>query len=365
MRRWALLVLPVLVLAYGCTGGHENQETGPVQSLISNQPEFKEWQSLFRIGTPEFYGVDGPAEHPLAWISPIQVGPGPRNSIIVLEDRTPDIKVLYPGGEVLSLGRGLGSGPAEFRDLFGAAWNEQVGILIADGPNQRITLFTEDGEYVRDLHPETTCDQLALSGTRLWATAFAGSIPDRVFGIDVGTGDVQVEVGGLYTEEPWANSRFSVKANIAATDSHLFVSVSYPYEIQEYDNDGKLIAIFGRRVDWLGPPEEMDLGPFGTSMAPKGGTVGRIAVLPDGRTMVQLYRRKTVGTLPNGLPDIESTMYYDIFSAEGRWLTTIPGEALLPGARTGAWTIASDGAFWSIVWGDFPRIARVPLGFVR
>jgi len=357
MTEW----LSILLLAAFCgTGvpGYSGAEQH-VEPLISQEPKHEDWRDLFALGSPSAFGVEGPLEHPHAWITPVVVVPGPEHGVIVLEDNTADIKLVLPDGEVRAFGHGKGSGPGEFRDLFGAAWSRELGILIADGPNRRITQFQEDGSYVGDIHPNVSYYRIAVSGRHLWMSTF-GPTPDRAYLLDASSGEVLTEVGGRYESEPWAG-RLGILGWIVADGDHVLISVSYPYEVQRYDTEGRLRGVFGRVVNWLGPPEELDLGAYGKSVTPEGGMIGDIAVLPEVGYMVRIARREWVGTYSNGLPRSESTPYFDVFSREGVWLTTIPGQDLLPRERIGPWTIASDRAFWCIVFGDYYRLIRLPI----
>ena len=351
------ILVPVVLLCIGALSCARTDK--PIVPNISQEALYRDWREFLDIGSPTFFGVEGPLEHPHAWISPRVLAPGPNGSVIVLEDSTPDVKVLFPDGRVLALGNGTGSGPGEFRDLFGAAWSEDLGILIADGPNRRITQFNEEGSYLGDIHPSISHYRLAASGRHLWTTSFP-PISDQAYLLDTESGEVLREVGGRYISEPWAENR-NIQGSIAAQEDYLLVAVSYPYEIQRYNTRGELTAVFGRSVDWLKAPKEMDMGPLGKMMSLDGGSVGGIALLLDDSIVVCLTRVEWIGTYPNGIPQAERTPIYDVFSLTGDWLTTIPGEQLLPDVRIGPWTIADDGAFWCVVWGEFDRVARVPL----
>ena len=107
----------------------------------------------------------------------------------------------------------------------------------------------------------------------------------------------------------------------------------------------------------------IQMGSLGSSYSPKGGQVGRANSLPNGDVMVSLYKSEPIGTTSTGFPRFDTTLYFDLFTQDGEWLTTIPSQDLLPDNRIGIWTIATDGAFWGVVFGDYQRIVRLQLSF--
>lgn len=141
-----VISLPLFMLALAgsaCGRKAEHSQLAPDVPFISLEPEYEDWREVLEAGEPRFFGVEGPADHPLVWIHPIHLAPGPENGVIVLEDRSVDIKLVHPEeGVITAYGKGMGSGPGEFRDTFSSVWVPGTGILVADGPNQRITLFT-------------------------------------------------------------------------------------------------------------------------------------------------------------------------------------------------------------------------------
>ncbi len=332
-----------------------------VSPLISTEPLHEEWQEVLELGEATFFGVEGPADHPLMWFSPIDLAPGPGHGVIVTEESEPDVKLLGPAGNVIATyGNGFGSGPGEFRDTICSVWIPGTGVLVADGPNNRISVFTENGDYVREIHPKVRTHVLAVSAGRLWTSSWLSSAIDRVVILDLETGEALKELGGRYRDEPWAE-RFRANCCLSGVRDRMLLSVPYPYEIQHYSPDGDLLGLFGRRVHGLGPPEEIDFGAGRVLCMSRGGQVGHVAVFPDSHSLVAFYEHIESGTVAGGGTRIEYVGYFDLFTPEETWLTTIPEADLLPGHEIGAWTIATDGAFWGVVFGEFPRIVRVPL----
>lgn len=364
MRSATIILLLLIVLGViACDQNAEVSQEGFVEALISSEPLQENWREIVEIGEPQFFGVEEPADHPLAWISPIHLAPGPENGIVVLEDREPDIKLVHPEkGVITTYGKGRGSGPGEFQNTTSSVWVPGTGILVRDGPNQRITVFTEAGVYVRDIHPPRTCSILAFSNGHLWASPSISNVIDRAFIIDIKTGEILREVGGRYMSAPWAES-YMTRCSLTGSRFGILLAVKYPYEIHAYDSGGDLQRIFGREAKWLGPPEELSMGSFGSSYSPKGGQVGRANYFPIGVVIVSLYKSEPIGTTSTGFPLFDTTLYFDLFTQDGEWLTTIPSQDLLPDNRIGIWTIATDGAFWGVVFGDYQRIVRLQLSF--
>ena len=217
MKAWVIkeadILLPFFVLTLAgsaCGRRAELSQLDPDVPFISPEPEYEDWREVLEAGEPRFFGVEEPADHPLLWIHPVHMTPGPENGVIVLEDRLVDIKLVHPEeGVITAYGKGMGSGPGEFRDTFSSVWAPGTGILVADGPNQRITVFTEAGEYVRDIHPEITCHTLAYSGGYLWSSTIVSNVIDRAYIIDIETGKVLKEIGGRYSDASWAESFLS------------------------------------------------------------------------------------------------------------------------------------------------------------
>lgn len=345
----------------GCDKDNELSQSIADEPIISKEPLHQNWREIVEVGEPQFFGVEEPADHPLAWISPIHLAPGPENSVVVLEDREVDIKLVHPDkGVITTYGKGRGSGPGEFQDTVSSVWVPGTGILVRDGPNQRITVFTEAGTYVRDIHPPMTCSILAFSNGYLWASPSISNVIDRAFILDIETGEILREVGGRYISAPWSESYWT-RCSLTGSRFGILLAVKYPYEIHAYESDGDLKRIFGREAKWLGPPEQLNLGSLGSSYSPKGGQVGRANYFPNGIVMVSVYKSEPIGTSSTGFPRFDTTLYFDLFTQNGEWLTTIPGEDLLPDLRIGVWTITTDGAFWGVVFGDYHRIVRMLL----
>lgn len=366
VKMQSVTILLISYLVFSSIACDRKADVSPgdfVESLISLEPLYEDWQEAIEVGEPQFFGVEDPADHPMAWISLTHLAPGLENGIFVIQDGTVDVKLLHPEkGVVTTYGQGKGSGPGEFLDPKSSVWVPDIGILVNDYQNHRITIFTEAGGYIRDIQPRVTCRILAFSNSYLWAIPGLSNVIDRAFILDIETGNLLREVGGRYENAHWSES-FLSSSRLTGSPLGILLSVKYPYEVHAYDSNGDLKRIFGREVKWLGPPEQLNMGSLGSTISPKGGQVSRACYFPNGFVMVKLVKAEPIGSATTGFPRFDTTLYFDLFTQNGEWLTTIPGGDLLPDLSIGAWTIASDGAFWGVIFGDYHRIVRLQLSF--
>ena len=113
----------------------------------------------------------------------------------------------------------------------------------------------------------------------------------------------------------------------------------------------------------VGPPTA-EVNAYGTLWAPQGGVLSGVATFPNGVVIRSLDRMHKGETLPSGLSRITRETSFDLFSLAGEWMTEVPAEAMdLSKSITGAWSIATDGAFWITVVGDCYKVVRYEIQF--
>ncbi len=342
MKKSAITFIVFLMSSYSLTA----QE---VQPTISRVPVVANYLDVLEISETHHYGVYEPADSPEAWGSIYHLSPGPRAGVLITDPRMNSVYLVVPGeGVVQTFGGGVGDGPGEFRYATTSAWNGLNEILIADRSQLRTTVFNLDGEYQRSFQIHEAFRITISSGEILWVTGNSFAMPDRIRRYDTSSGEYLGEVGGRYQDEPWGNA--PIFGNVVSSPARIFAQNSYPYEIVEYSPDGQVESIFGRQARWLDPPEEDENG----VLSQRGGSIRGIGCLPDGTVIVFLWKR-----IDNEEFTIEG--YFDLFTASGAWLTTIPANDLRENTMAARFTVASDGALWIYWAGDYPTVTRYHL----
>lgn len=362
MLRLALILLMLLSQACSQQGGETDSDE--VIPFISKTPLVQDWQEVLAIEQTHIFGVEGPIDHPEAWIRIVGLKPGPKGTVLVLDWEANRVCALDPEhGVVTQYGYGSGSGPGELMTPSSMAWVPGVGILVHSRPLQRITVFNEEGRYLRDIHPDRRIYDIESAGAdRIWIQPLNSSAVDRVFLADIESGEIIEEIGGRHSGQPW-NDKLMLGCRIASTGDGLLVSTQYPYEVMRCDNSGRLLSVIGREVKWLDPPGPRDWGPQSSNWDVTTGMVGRAILFPNGVVMVELNRMIRNRISSSGFPLFERQTWYDFFTPEGEWLTTIPADILFGDQSHGAYTVTNDGAFWAMVVADYHQVARFVIQF--
>jgi hypothetical protein len=165
MRRSACLLLPALLLLGGCQGDAGHFHGGPMQidsagiTIIRNVSPSGEWtlapEPELTLGTLE----GGPTE--FFRVRDMAFLPGDR--FAVANGGTEEIRIFSLEGHHLATVGRPGAGPGEFRGLI---WLKAIGdsLLAYDGGNDRLTVRSSLGEYVRSFRLEWESGILTPAG---------------------------------------------------------------------------------------------------------------------------------------------------------------------------------------------------------
>jgi len=365
-QMFRIVTIALLLLFSACSERDRDTSSGEIIPRISSVPLIEDWQDVLTIERTHTFGVEGPAEHPEAWIDINSIKPGPRGTVLILDSGANRVDALdYERGIVGHYGYGPGSGPGELRAPSCMAWVPSVGVLVYSPPLQRITVFDMEGNYLRDIHPDRLTHDIATAGEKqIWIQPPNASDVDRVFLVDIESGDTMGEIGGRHTGQPW-NDRLYLGCRITSTEDGLLVSTRYPYEVLHYEYPGRLLSVIGRKTPWLDPPGPRDWGPPSQNWNVKTGYVGRAFLFHSGMMMVELNQMIRTGTSPSGIPIVKLRTWFDFFTPGGDWLTTVPGDILFGDQNHGAITVTTDDAFWVMLAADHHQVVRFVFRFKR
>jgi hypothetical protein len=132
------------------------------------------WQigdASFRVGA-----MDGAEEVTFGRISDIAVGPDGR--VYVLDFQAKDVRVFDAAGAFLFRFGRPGEGPGEFSWPDGLEFTPEGDVAVRDARLFRITLFSADGDYLRDFRIQRPYPQ-SLGGENFWITD-DGTLVDRL-----------------------------------------------------------------------------------------------------------------------------------------------------------------------------------------
>jgi len=192
-----------------------------------------------------------------------------------------------------------GEGPGEFLDPVSiAVAKDSNQIYISDMGNRRLTIFTQDFNYKHSF-PINTFYFDVVSGPNKTVIAFFYQLflrsEDLLIHIFDETGKQISEFCSCSNQrrlEELQRKRLqgATYGFIAKTDSLLFLSFGYPYEIRIFDIHGNFVRRFARETPFYG--NEIIEGEF---IFPSGKSSG-ISVSPDSLILHLIYEWKTKET---------------------------------------------------------------------
>jgi hypothetical protein len=139
--------------------------------------------------------LDGPEECTFGNISGVAVGED--GSVFIADRFGPTLKAFDPEGLFSGRIGGVGDGPGEFRRIGGMTVLASGDLAIWDHPNQRITIFRPDGEYLRSFRAENRTPSAALLSDR-----------DGFLYLRDLRARTTAEIGGLGTDLPFVWVRY-------------------------------------------------------------------------------------------------------------------------------------------------------------
>jgi hypothetical protein len=279
-------------------------------------------------------GGDLPEE---SFVEAIAGDVGKDGTAYVLDWKDNKVKVFDARGKFLRAFGKKGQGPGELNQPQGLIITPENEVLIVDGLNQRFAIFSLDGKFLRNI---STAKVLGISGIKMDSR---GLIVGRSTGFgDAGKMSLDVKIydkdlnakASLATFETPISLQmkvnpFSMTNLLYALDGQgrLYRGSQKGYEIKVLSLEGKLIKTIGRDYDPIrmtqGDKDEI-LKAF--SVVPGLNIKDRIQfpeVYPpytdfvpadEGRLLVMTYEKGKV----------KKEFYWDVFDAEGRYVTRVP-----------------------------------------
>lgn len=159
------------LLAAGCAAADDGGWRGSVDTLpggtvVVRNPAAGLWDSASAwrlVETMRIGAVEGTGPEVLGRVPALEADAWRR--VYVLEFQAREIRVFdADGGFVRSIGRS-GSGPGEFRNPFGMAWDPDGRLWVADAGNARYMAFDTAGQYLTQRQRPAAFHRTPFSGT--------------------------------------------------------------------------------------------------------------------------------------------------------------------------------------------------------
>ena len=366
MRYWLISCLFGMVALNSCMKkeeGGSGREEFIEKSSFSSHPLVEEYGQILSFERTLRIEIDGRSGRQTSqWGSITALEPGPTGSLLIVDKSNQVGHLISKDGQVLATyGNGRGAGPGEFLDLVRMIWGGSDTILALDWNLTRLTVFDLCGVYIRSVQVGFRANHMGgADTTSVWIRPYLDSTHDRIVRVNTLSGIVLAELGGKYIDAIWhGKTRSDVR--LSSTSDGFLMSFDYPYEILELTRNGEIRHKFGRFVDWLVPPTPSEYENFGI-WYPTGGNIQRAYRFPDGKTLVLLVRTISTGSW-QGLPRFTATWYFDIYSSDYSWITTIPGSEFLQGTSFGGIVVANDGGVWIRSEGEHQILSRFEFTF--
>jgi len=354
------LLLTILLSSY----------TVSAQTPPNNAPLFPDYRDIISLRKTHEYGSFDPDQYDPdldtdSWIRIVHLAPGPRDGILITDEGLQRVDLVVPNeGIVVSFGLGKGAGPGEFRGVRYASWNGANRILVSDFTNIRVSVFTADGEYLKELHPNIVPAILTCpTEETVWIHPGLNRETDLFLSFNIESGEQIERYTGYFQDEKWYG-KLTADPHITSTAIGVLLSVPYPYRVLEISPQGEVLRTIGREIDWLSEPYNESWRQNRQVLYPHDGYVVSPMRTANGYTVVQVCKRERTDRLYNGIPLRESIHYLDFFNGTGRWLCTLP-VADFCSENALHFTIATDSALWITTSGDFHRVERYKIEWLE
>jgi hypothetical protein len=248
-------------------------------SIVENQPGIDEVVSIWRLGEAprvEIGVADGPGEYQLFQVTGAKMLDSSR--LAVLNAGTHELRVYDTSGMFLWAAGREGEGPGEFRAPVGLWPTGADSLLVWDEALHRLSVFTRDGEFVRQVRPSSAAPNPRVLSILSDGTFFVRynffTIPESGFGESHSafarystTGEFMDSIA-VYPFGVWGmlgdigligSPVFSPLLESTASSSRLWVGTGRTPEINVHAGDGSLVRI----IRWAGAdptvhPEDAD-----------------------------------------------------------------------------------------------------------
>jgi hypothetical protein len=215
---------------------------------------------------------DKPADELTDWLISFNVA-RLTNGARVVGDRT-QLRFFDASGKQYKVAGREGQGPLEFRATSYVCSTRGDTVVVLDGVNRRITLWTSNGDNVREFTPENRAERMGCfdDGTILlgaWEGEQMRLEHRRIDG-------ALISPLGLFGGAPPFTLYFYSQTSLAVRGKRFFVGDPRAQEVKVFDQQGMLVSIV-RTADPIAritPDEASAMAPVG---GVAGGTAGRTA----------------------------------------------------------------------------------------
>lgn len=222
------------------------------------------------------------------------------------------LKFSSKGQFLHSFGSGNGIKPGEFMEIRGITVDKDNNLFVADFEMKRITIFQENGTLLRTI--ETSMMPYSLVVDKEGSFYVIG-MPLSFEGPLIHKYDISGQFVMAFCDRESVHDLALRSGNMGRiaidSDQNIYYALPYPYEIQKFSSDGKLLATIERPDARIEAPMEDETYPIiNMGCASKG-----LAILPDGK-IVNVFTR-LIDRRGN-----EMKYYFDLFSPKGDLLLT-------------------------------------------
>lgn len=374
-----LLIVILFIFLINCSPEPE-QWTGSEKIIdgvvfTKNTPDGL-WQNSKKLIIDEIIAIGSDSEsNDDLLVQPSDIQVDQDGNIYVGDRKDHSIKVYDNRGNLLNKIGGQGEGPGELRNpsTFCLVGDNRLAV-ISSGAN--ISLFSRQGEFLRSFHFDIPARMLMdvawnestqqlLIASMIPPFIPVDDDPVTLFVYDQ-SGTLAYSFGApVLFSETSAGKQFPIPCITNTPSKELLVAYEYPYRIEKYSAEGKLIQVISRDSEIFSKPEPVSLSaPVEFLMA--RSLIKSINSFPNGYFMLSILDQGAdfaeVMTKDPRNPQMQYTIYYDLYDKKGRFLQSFQDEN--HGEIGFMVHIDSEGFAYSISLPDqLPQVRKLKISF--
>lgn len=217
------------------------------------------------------------------------------------------------GRFIIRFGR-KGQGPGEFLSLSDLAISESNQLYVCDTQNKRISIFATDGKFVQSFQITSMAMPARIAVDSRENIYVIGYLIYK--GKVIKKYDRQGKLISEFCDWNEGARLAAMSGNVGGLTiddfDNVYYSFSYPYKIQKYSPEGKLLGTISRQVSFFKPPSKATRDDKGRMIGGnQTAAVKGIYILPDEKIIATIWGK-------------EEGSFLDVFSSGGKFLTSKP-----------------------------------------
>jgi len=252
-----------------------------------------------------------------------------QGNIYICDFRDHSVKVYNKEGIFLRRIGKKGAGPGELYTPSSIALKSSKEIYIYDEMQNRINVFSLEGHFLKSFQTEykiinitsNACGDIIFStiGSIYFSSSKSNASGKNYYVINSNGKFISSFGSPIMLGDEHKSSQMSLSF-INFSNSKIISTFQFPYRIEMYNTDYKLLKVITREADFFTPPELMN----GIQYYVSRGLLGKPFFLKDGTLLVGTYDQGTNYMDHYVNNDIsawdDDREYYDLFDEEGRFL---------------------------------------------